>query len=210
MDAVEFLKPDLIIVDGAKDLIPDGDINNPKSCGETVQLLMAITKQYPVALVTILHENKNDSNLRGHIGTELVNKCSECWQVVKKENIFEIEQAESRNEPIEGFSFELNADKLPVEVEALPKVSRANATDQKKRDAFKECLPPDKSMKYAELAALYMEFYGCEKSSAKNHIAEGIKKKYLKKLSNGDYEFIYEIDPFELQEGYVFDFYQKE
>jgi len=65
-------------------------------------------------------------------------------------------------------------------------------------------------MKYAELAALYMEFYGCEKSSAKNHIAEGIKKKYLKKLSNGDYEFIYEIDPFELQEGYVFDFYQKE
>ncbi len=205
------LKPDLIVVDGAKDLIPDGDINNPKTCNQTVQLLMTITKNYPVALVTILHENKKDENLRGHIGSELINKCSECWQVVKSNaNIFEIAQSESRNEPIDGFSFELNEDKLPVEVQAMPKVSRANATDQKQRDAFRRCLPLNESKGYSDLIILYMEYYGCEKSCAKTHIAVGIKKEYLVKQPNGEYQFIYETDSFELPEGSEINYYEKE
>lgn len=37
------------------------------------------------AIVNVLHTNKGkeDSNMRGHLGTELLNKCSRCMEVKK-------------------------------------------------------------------------------------------------------------------------------
>lgn len=193
-EALEKFKPQFIIIDGIKDLIEGGDINDEKESGKAVQFLMVITKEFNAAVLTVLHENKTDSNLRGHIGTELLNKCSEVWQVKKNDNLFEAEQIENRNDPsgIINFSFEFNEEGLPVMVESVPKISVQERTETKKLETFRQCLPQMKSLSYTELTKLYCEYYGCADPTAHKHISSFIKMNFLTHQSDGNYKFNYQ------------------
>ena len=190
-EAIEKLNCDLLILDGAKDLILNGDINDIKTSGEVVQMLMTISKENHLSIVTVLHENKGDTNLRGHIGTEILNKCSENWQVKKDGDSFEVEQIDSRNQPTEGFSFTLNDAALPVQIEHAPKISTQERTETKKLETFRQCLPQMKSLSYTDLTNIYCEFHGCAVPTAKKNISEYCKKGYLIHESNGNYIFNY-------------------
>ena len=59
----------LVIIDGLRDLL--FDINSSTEAAEVICLLMRWSSQYNVHIHTVLHLNKGDDNLRGHIGTEL-------------------------------------------------------------------------------------------------------------------------------------------
>lgn len=191
-EAVGMFKPDLLIIDGIKDLVSNSDINDPKTSGEVVQKLMTISKDNHLAIVTILHENKNDNNLRGHLGTEAVNKCSECWQVKKVDRIFEVEQTDSRNQPAEAFSFTLDEMGLPVPIEHTPIISIQERTATKRLDTFRQCLPPLKSLSYTDLSTLYCEYYGCSISTAHTHISTTLKHGFLTREPDGIYKFNYQ------------------
>jgi len=187
----EYLKPALLIIDGAKDLIINGDINSPTASGEVVQQLMTLSNNYHVSIITVLHENKGDNNLRGHIGTELLNKCSECWQVTKAGDVFEVEQTDNRNEPVEGFSFILNSEKLPVAIAYAPKIAPAERLKQNKISTFRQCLPQLTRKRYNELVTLYCEYGGCKDSTALKHIKDALNWGYLIKDDSGLYKFNY-------------------
>jgi len=180
-----------LIIDGAKDLISNGDINDPKTCGDVAQQFMTLTKIYPISIISILHENKNDTNLRGHIGSELLNKCSECWQVKKVDDLFEVEQSENRNESVEGFSFILNSEKLPVAIAYAPKIAPAERLKQNKISTFRQCLPQLTRKRYNELVTLYCEYGGCKESTALKHMKEVIRYGFLVKDNEGLYKFNY-------------------
>lgn len=189
--AVEYFKPDLLVIDGAKDLIDNVDINDPKTSGQTMQFLMTLTKDHNLALLTTLHENKGDSNLRGHIGSELLNKCSEAWQVRKYEDVFEVSQTDCRNESVSGFSFRFDDEKLPVQVEDEPRKSAAQTADEKMKKLFSQCLPDGVSLRYKELKNKYIESASCCANSAENHITKAVKLNYLLKDNYGNYSFNY-------------------
>jgi len=196
-ESIRKFHPDLLFLDGAKDLIIGGDINDPKASGDVVQLLMTLTKEYHMAIVTVLHENKKDSNLRGHIGTELLNKCSECWQVQKIGNSFKTVQTESRNEPTKGFSFMLSSDNLPIPNQFIPKITAKEKTDAKKLETLKQCFKPERSIKYTELVQLYCEYGNCKKTTAQTYIKTAIIQGYLLLEIDGKYKFNYQ----ELESG---------
>ena len=63
----------LVVIDGIADLVMN--INDRAECVEVITMLMQWSTIYNVHIHTILHENKGDSNARGHLGTELTNKC---------------------------------------------------------------------------------------------------------------------------------------
>lgn len=180
-EAVEKYKPSFVIVDGLKDIIEGGDINTPKESSEAVQFLMTLTKAFNVAILTVLHENKSDTNMRGHVGTELLNKCSEVWQIKKVENVFEAEQIENRNEAsnMVNFSFEFNDDHIPVLVEIEPKQSPQEKTRQKKVESFYFCLPPGMRRTHGELSIEYCQAYGCSEKTAERDIANFLRNGYL-------------------------------
>lgn len=191
-EAISKFNPDLLIIDGAKDLISSGDINDIKSCVEVVQRMMTISKDNNLAIITILHENKNDTNLRGHIGTELLNKCAESWQVTKNGENFEVKQEDYRNQPAEGFSFTLDDDVLPVSIERVPKISFKERTRAKKVEAFRICLPPLTNLPYTELARIYCKLYPCKIDTAKKDIASFCKDGYLTHEPDGNYRYNYQ------------------
>ena len=62
----------LVIIDGIRDFLYD--INSPSEATDIISRFMQWTDDRQIHIHTILHQNKNDENARGHIGTELNNK----------------------------------------------------------------------------------------------------------------------------------------
>ena len=110
-ESVRTIKPSLVIIDGIRDLVHD--INDIKECSPVVGEIMALSSEFDNGIVVILHTNKNDNNARGHIGSELSNKCETVLQVVNDSGIATVTPVYSRNKEIESFSFRINHEGLP-------------------------------------------------------------------------------------------------
>ena len=116
-EAVTRCKPDLVIVDGIRDLV--NDINDGVLAQEVMEELMHLATEHDCCIVCVLHQNKSgeDHNLRGWIGTELMNKAFEVYSCEKlqPQHIFSLEQTLTRKYDIERtMYFEVGDDGLPV------------------------------------------------------------------------------------------------
>ena len=116
-EAVTRCKPDLVIVDGIRDLV--NDINDGTLAQEVMEELMHLATEHDCCIVCVLHQNKSgeDHNLRGWIGTELMNKAFEVYSCEKllPQHIFSLEQTLTRKYDIERtMYFEVGDDGLPV------------------------------------------------------------------------------------------------
>ena len=116
LEAVSHYGPDLVIVDGIRDLV--NDINDGVLAQEVMEELMHLADEQNCCIVCILHQNKGseDHNLRGWIGTELMNKAFEVYACEKMmpQRIFKVEQTLTRKYDIEqSLYFEVDSEGLP-------------------------------------------------------------------------------------------------
>ena len=128
-EAVIRCKPDLVIVDGIRDLV--NDINDGVLAQEVLEELMHLATVRDCCIVCVLHQNKGgeDRNLRGWVGTELMNKAFEVYTCEKlmPQRIFKLEQTLTRKYDIEqSMYFTVEQDGLPSEC-AVPAVSEGTA-----------------------------------------------------------------------------------
>lgn len=108
----------LVVIDGIRDLMYD--INNPSEATDLINLLMKWTSRYNMHIHTVLHLNKSDDNVRGHIGTELSNKAETVLQISpskKNKDISEVQAMHIRDREFSPFAFRINSDALPEIVE---------------------------------------------------------------------------------------------
>ena len=98
--AVRTVKPDIVIIDGIKDLITD--INDAVQATQIMEHLMALAQRYNCCMVNVLHQNKSeaDRNMRGSIGTELTNKAFEVYECeyLERHKLFRVTQTISRRQ----------------------------------------------------------------------------------------------------------------
>jgi KaiC/GvpD/RAD55 family RecA-like ATPase len=122
--AIEHYRPDLVILDGIRDLV--NDINDGVLSQEIIERLMHLASDGECCIVSILHQNKasEDKNLRGWIGTELTYKSFEVYECSKDtDRIFSVKQTMTRKYDIdEVLQFVVDAEGLPTEA-----TGRANA-----------------------------------------------------------------------------------
>ena len=114
--AVSSCSPDLVIVDGIRDLV--NDINDGVLAQEVMEELLHLATQMECCIVCVLHQNKGseDHNLRGWIGTELMNKAFEVYSCEKlmPQRVFKLEQTLTRKYDIDqAMYFEVGEDGLP-------------------------------------------------------------------------------------------------
>ena len=113
--AVRYRKPDLVILDGLRDLV--SDINDGIIAQNVMERLMHLASEHHCAIVCVLHQNKSieDHNPRGWIGTELKHKAFEMYECAKSsERIFTWAQTDTRKYDIpEALSFAVNDDGIP-------------------------------------------------------------------------------------------------
>ena len=116
VEAVNMCKPDLVIVDGIRDLV--NDINDGVLAQEVMEELLHLATEAECCIACVLHQNKSgeDHNLRGWIGTELMNKAFEIYSCEKMmpQRIFKLEQTQTRKYDIErAMYYEVGEDGLP-------------------------------------------------------------------------------------------------
>ena len=152
--AIDDMHPDLVIIDGIRDLV--NDFNNIEESSQVVGRFMAISTQENCAIISVLHQNKADENARGHLGSEICNKSETVIQVKKQDGIAVITPVYSRNRDIEEFSFRIDETGLPVpcdcpkvekkrhDVEELIKKAMFGSSEWKKKDLIDSVMGANK------------------------------------------------------------------
>lgn len=115
--AIEMLSPDVVFIDGIRDII--GDFNNNEESSELVGKLMALAQDRDICIWNVLHMNPrpgndDESKMRGHLGTELGNKVSDTLVCVKQKSangpVFTVKQVDARGKDLDDWRFEVTDD----------------------------------------------------------------------------------------------------
>lgn len=108
----------LVIIDGIRDLMLD--INSTSESVEVINKMMEWSSKYNLHIHCVLHLNKGDNNVRGHIGTEMSNK-AETVLVISKNNerpsVSEVHALHIREKEFKPFAFTVDEGGLPVMAE---------------------------------------------------------------------------------------------
>lgn len=72
------------VIDGIRDLLKD--FNDLNQTADLISALMRWTGELQIHILVVIHTNKGDSNARGHLGSELMNKAETAVSVVKDAN----------------------------------------------------------------------------------------------------------------------------
>ena len=117
--AIRVLQPDIVILDGIKDLMTD--INDAVQATLIMEHLMALAKDQNCCIVCVLPQNKSeqDRNMRGSIGTELTNKAFEVFQceTIDESETFKVTHTFSRKRRMKRkFYYRVNEQGLPEEL----------------------------------------------------------------------------------------------
>lgn len=105
----------LVIIDGIRDLM--FDINNTSESMEVINKMMEWSSKYDLHIHCVLHLNKGDNNVRGHIGTEMGNKAETVLVISKSNenpNISEVHALHIREKEFKPFAFAVDDNGLPV------------------------------------------------------------------------------------------------
>ncbi len=132
--AIDKVHPDLVLIDGIRDLVHD--FNDIDESSRLINELMALSTKHNMCVWCTLHMNPRPSNddeskMRGHLGTELGNKASDVFTMKKKKDkaagliTFTMQQLDARGKDIDDLVLTLNddaGDKLgaPIMLDALP------------------------------------------------------------------------------------------
>ena len=146
----------LVIIDGIRDLLYD--INSPKEATDIISRFMQWTDDRQIHIHTILHQNKNDENARGHIGTELNNKAETVMQIeVDKEerSISVVKAIHIRDREFEPFAFRINSETRPELVE--PYQPRKRGAGRPAKGAFDPARDIPEDVHRAALDAVFAE-----------------------------------------------------
>jgi hypothetical protein len=112
--AIDILQPDIVFIDGIRDII--GDFNDNAQSSQLVQELMALAEKHGICIWNVLHMNPrpgndDESKMRGHLGTELGNKVTDTLASVKSKTTsgvtFTVKQLDARGKDLEDWKFEI-------------------------------------------------------------------------------------------------------
>lgn len=125
-----------IVIDGTRDLV--NSINDESEATKIATWLMRIAETKNIGIINLVHQNKGkeDSTVRGHLGTELVNKSESIIEVKKDDDnkdVSLVSPLESRDKDFESFYIGY-IDGLPALTDGPVKQSKKSLLQSIKED----------------------------------------------------------------------------
>ena len=105
-------KPTAVVIDGIADIM--SDFNDIKESSDIIQDMMELSAENDTVIFFILHTNKSDSSMKGHLGSFALQKCSDAFEVTKKGDTFNVTHTDTRNIQIKDFSFIMDSNGMPA------------------------------------------------------------------------------------------------
>jgi len=104
----------LCSIDGVADLIEN--VNDLDKSNMITQKLMKLSADHNAAILTILHRNFESDKPTGHLGSSVLKKAESTIFVDKQDDIVTVTPKYTRNIPFDGFTFALDENHLPTEL----------------------------------------------------------------------------------------------
>lgn len=152
----------MAVIDGIRDLVYD--INSPEEATHISTKLLKWSEEQDIHILTVLHQNKNDGNGRGHLGTELTNKAESVLSIAKdpKAPAYSLVTPEYfRGKEFGSFAFTISETGLPLimddynqqpEEQGLKRLINANNIPESKHmDILRGIFDLDHRQKYADM-----------------------------------------------------------
>lgn len=131
IEAVIYNTPGIgfVVIDGIRDLVTS--INDEEQSTAIASKLLKWTEELNIHIMCVLHQNKGDTNARGHLGTELVNKAETVLSITKdatNDTISLVEAEYCREKEPRPFAFEIDEEGLPAILEDwMPRSEKRHA-----------------------------------------------------------------------------------
>ena len=187
--AIQDLKPDIVFIDGVKDITrtEPNDQTEGKRIGEELKQWSA---KYNCMIAIAIHENKKDFNARGAVGAAVEEICSEVWGIDRdSEGLFIASQTLFRyHSPVENLCFTMDEQGNMQIAEAPVKLSNEENKLQSMKFIFSEIFTNHKRLTFKGLEAEFMRIKDVKKTAALNNIKWAIENKIIVKNLVGDYE----------------------
>ena len=142
---------------------------------------MKLSSEYDCHICSVLHENRSNGQLRGHLGTEVINKSETVLSVTKNGETSSVKPEYTRNMPFDDFTFRINDDVLPEYCDAPVKP----ALTEKLRKLFDEIIKED-SISYSILKKNVVST-GVSEKTAERYIKLATETGIIIKTQRGDY-----------------------
>lgn len=141
---IDKLRPTTVFIDGLADLA--FDFNDIEQSQDVIIKISQIASSKGCTIFFVLHTNKNDMNMKGHLGTLAVQKCSDVFYIEKDDDaFFNVTETDCRNIPIKDFSFKIDENGIPypakkeiIETEEQEKYNKDETCKAKKQRKRKQ------------------------------------------------------------------------
>ena len=179
-------KPTIAFIDGIADLIEN--FNDVEQSTQLINGLMKLSGENDCCVCCVLHTNKakDDSGMKGHLGTMLLQKASDVFEVKKNGNTFNVTESDCRNQSVEDFAFSIDGHGIPV-----PAATQQDIKEMQKVEAIKNTLKEvfanARELSYTDLVKSYALHAGVAESSAKRIVAKIKGDSLIVVTSNGKY-----------------------
>lgn len=184
---IQTLKPALCVIDGIADLIDN--FNDVEASQDLVGQLMQISADYSCALLCVLHTNKakGDENMKGHLGTLLLQKASDVFETRRANSVFIASETDSRNASVQAFAFALDSSITPVPAD-IPQNPQRSATPQKQTPDYASIaasiLNNNNNITRASLVKLITAAQNVAPRTAQRYIRDAIQKNLITQNDN--------------------------
>ena len=165
-NAIEQVSPDIVFVDGLRDLV--NDFNDNQESAAIVGEMMSLASQRNICIWNVLHmnprpQNDDESKMRGHLGTELGNKVSDTFISSKKKDqgtgqvTFTVRQQDARGKDVDDWQFIITDDAGGLGIPKILGTALMSSDEIKRRQEIADADAYFKSYIWTPFGATYTE-----------------------------------------------------
>lgn len=165
-NAIEQVSPDIVFVDGLRDLVNDFNDNSESSA--IVGEMMSLASQRNMCIWNVLHmnprpQNDDESKMRGHLGTELGNKVSDTFVSSKKKDqgtgqvTFTVKQQDARGKDVDDWQFIITDDAGGLGIPKILGTALMSSDEIKRRQEIADADAYFKTYIWTPFGATYTE-----------------------------------------------------
>jgi hypothetical protein len=165
-NAIEQVSPDIVFVDGLRDLV--NDFNDNQESAAIVGEMMSLASQRNICIWNVLHmnprpQNDDESKMRGHLGTELGNKVSDTFISSKKKDqgtgqvTFTVRQQDARGKDVDDWQFIITDDAGGLGIPKILGTALMSSDEIKRRQEISDADAYFKAYIWTPFGATYTE-----------------------------------------------------